>query len=131
MPAIARPEITRPTCSIAHKGAPAGRTLILRVRGADASIKPAASTPGSGKESDKAREAGDSRIIPTNVKRYGYHRFAGSMDILLLDLALTPQALCWRPLRGLKTRSTRILFVANPNHKGFNALRASFFFRFV
>jgi len=31
-------------------------------------------------------------------------RFAGSIDILLLDLGLTPQALCWRPLRGL-TRS--------------------------
>jgi len=30
-------------------------------------------------------------------------RFAGSMDILVLDLGLTPQALCWRPLRGLKT----------------------------
>jgi len=30
-------------------------------------------------------------------------RFAGSIDILVLDLGLTPQALRWRPLRGLKT----------------------------
>jgi len=28
-------------------------------------------------------------------------RFAGSFNFLVLDLGLTPQALCWRPLRGL------------------------------
>ena len=30
-------------------------------------------------------------------------RFAGSIDLLELDLGLTPQALRWRPLRGLRS----------------------------
>jgi len=30
-------------------------------------------------------------------------RFAGSIDILVFDLGLTPQALRWRPLRGLRS----------------------------
>jgi hypothetical protein len=40
----------------------------------------------------KAREAGGSRIIWADVKR-SITRFAGSIDILVLHLGLTPQAL--------------------------------------
>jgi len=41
----------------------------------------------------KAREAGGSRIISTNVKATAITRFAGSIDLWVLDLGLTPQAL--------------------------------------
>jgi hypothetical protein len=41
----------------------------------------------------KAREAGGSRIIWADVKRCGYHPLRGSIDILVLHLGLTPQAL--------------------------------------
>jgi hypothetical protein len=53
------------------------KILILRVRGADVSIKPGASAPGSLGNAIKAREAGGSRIISTNVRRYGYHPLRG------------------------------------------------------
>ena len=41
----------------------------------------------------KAREAGGSRIICADVSATANTRFAGSIDILVLHLGLTPQAL--------------------------------------
>jgi hypothetical protein len=41
----------------------------------------------------QAREAGDSQIIWMDVRATTITRFAGSIDILVLHLGLTPQAL--------------------------------------
>jgi len=80
------------------------KILILKVRGADASVKPGAWAPGWLKEKrSKPAQRAAAEIIWRMLSPTAITRFAGSIDILVLDLGLTPQALRWRPLRGLKT----------------------------
>src|SRR5689334_12817492 len=48
----------------------------------------------------EARGAGDSHITLRISKPQAIARFAGSIKLSFLILGLTPQALCWHPLRG-------------------------------
>src|SRR5919112_6750749 len=72
-----------------------------RARGAGGSIKPGAQAPGSQiKKSCRAREAGDSAYLiglsPASRARW--------LFVSNSILGLAPQALCFRPLRGLGVR---------------------------
>ncbi len=51
---------------------------------------------------NRAREAGDSPCVNQNVQNLAAAaRFAGLIAFPDTILGLTPQASCWRPLRGL------------------------------
>ncbi len=80
------------------------------VREADESIKPGAQAPGSrNKNFFGAREVGDSASL-----LYAVARFVGSGLTSVLILGLAPQALCFRPLRGLSTQTNTFAVDAHP-----------------
>jgi len=56
-------------------------------------LKRSEPSPRSGRQPDHTESVQSAKSIA---------RFAGSTTFRFLILGLTPQALCWRPLRGLK-----------------------------
>jgi hypothetical protein len=72
--------------------------VVLVAREAGVSIKPGAQAPGS-----LVKNAISPRKRATAVKVASDARFAGLFSgFLLANLGLAPQALCLRPLRGLR-----------------------------
>jgi hypothetical protein len=90
--------------------------LASEVRGADGSIKPGALAPGPRPEKrTKPAKRATAASFGVMLGATAITRFAGSNDILAINLVLTPQALCSRPLRGglkttpLTSRPTKLL----------------------